>query len=408
MNSLSPEDYLAELADHLCKHQAGIISEWLVRVQNDQQIPASDRISPLQLRDHLPELLEELAALLIKPDSVRAANQADATARVHGSCRWQQGYDLAEVLKELAQFRTVLMHCLHEFEVKQPGFAGKAKSTALSRLHFLLDDLIAASVNQFVSQQEGRLRQSLAELSAESESRLRLLRTVSHEVRNVLNAVSVAAEALPEEDDDTLRAQFAMIILRNVRHMRDLLDQLLDLSTLIAEQRYLAPVRFDPAALLREIVLGYKSLAERKGLQLQTVSDPQLGAVELDELKVKQIASNLTSNAIKYTDSGWVRVEFRAVDDQRWMICVEDTGVGMTQAECDRIFNEFYRVQRTAHVQGLGLGLAITKRLVDMLGATVQVSSQLGRGSRFEVVLPRMARLVPSAPALVKDARSSE
>lgn len=401
MNSLSPEDYLAQLADYLCKHQAGILAEWLERVQSDQQIPATERITPLQLRDHLPELLEELAALIVKPGNLLAASQADATARVHGTCRWQQGYDLAEVLKELAQFRTVLMHHLHEFELKEPGFIGKAKSVALSRLHHLLDDLIASSVNEFVRQQEGRLRQSLAELSAESESRLRLLRTVSHEVRNVLNAVSVAAEALPEEDDDTLRAQFAMIILRNVRHMRDLLDQLLDLSALVAEQRYLAPVRFEPASLLREIVLGYKAMAERKGLQLLTAVEPQLGAVELDELKVKQIASNLTSNAIKYTDSGWVRIEFRAVDDQRWMICVEDTGVGMTQVECDRIFNEFYRVQRTAHVQGLGLGLAITKRLADMLGATVQVSSQLGRGSRFEVVLPRMVRLAPPVAVLV-------
>lgn len=401
MNALTPEDSLAQLADYLCKHQAGILAEWLARVQNDQQIPATERITPIQLRDHLPELLEELAGLLIKPDCPTIANQADATARVHGTCRWQQGYDLAEVLKELAQFRTVLMHHLHEFESKVPGFVGPAKKTALSRLHVLLDDLIASSVNEFVTQQESRLRQSLADLSAESESRMRLLRTVSHEVRNVLNAVSVAAEALPEEDDDTLRAQFAMIILRNVRHMRDLLDQLLDLSALIAEQRYLAPVRFEPAALLREIVLGYKTLAERKGLQLMTVADPQLGAVEVDELKVKQITSNLVSNAIKYTDSGWVRVEFRSVDEQRWMICVEDTGVGMTQAECDRIFNEFYRVQRTAHLQGLGLGLAITKRLVDMLGATVQVSSQLGRGSRFEVILPRMARLTPPGPALV-------
>jgi signal transduction histidine kinase len=289
------------------------------------------------------------------------------------------------------------MHHLHEFEVKEPGFVGKAKSKALSRLHCLLDDLIASSINEFVRQQESRLRQSLVELSAESESRLRLLRTVSHEVRNVLNAVSVAAEALPEEDDDTLRAQFAMIILRNVRHMRDLLDQLLDLSALVAEQRYLAPVRFDPSALLREVALGYQSMAERKGLKLLVAADPQLGTVELDELKAKQIASNLVSNAIKYTDSGWVRVEFRSVDEQHWMMCVEDTGVGMTQGECDRIFNEFYRVQRTAHVQGLGLGLSITKRLVDMLGATVQVSSELGRGSRFEVILPRIVRMMPVA-----------
>ena len=87
-----------------------------------------------------------------------------------------------------------------------------------------------------------------------------------------------------------------------------------------------------------------------------------------------------------------VRLELRAVDDERFAIVVEDSGVGMTPAEAERIFSEFYRIQRTAHQPGVGLGLAITKQLVGVLGGKIEVRSELSRGSRFEVVLARVHR----------------
>ncbi|RYD81913.1 MAG: ATP-binding protein, partial [Verrucomicrobiaceae bacterium] len=141
--------------------------------------------------------------------------------------------------------------------------------------------------------------------------------------------------------------------------------------------------------LFEEVLYGYEPLAEAKRLHLEGSCDAALGNLISDELKIKQIASNLVSNALKYTVQGSVRLSFRTVDPHRWMIEVEDTGPGIPPHELERIFQEFHRVKETAHQQGTGLGLAITKRLVDLLGGQIRVESAVGMGSRFEVLLPR-------------------
>jgi signal transduction histidine kinase len=388
------QDLLAKLADSICKQQVVIVEKWLNRVVQDESIPVSDRLTRRQIEDHIPELLERLAALLASPGDAREKDGADALAQSHGACRWQQGYDLAEFLRELAQFRAVLIQHIFDFEIEQVTPSTGARARAVDCLHLLLDSVISGSIKQFVGEQEARLRQHMHEVAEESEARLRLLRTVSHEVRNVLNAVSMAAQGLPEETDETLRNQMVMIVLRNVRHMRELLDQLLEVSSLIAERKASPPTRFNPVNLAQEIVSTYRPMAESKGLSMQSVVDPRLNFIESDELKIRQIASNLVSNALKYTDAGWIRLEFRVIDEECFLIMVEDSGAGMTTAESAQIFSEFYRIKRTAHQPGVGLGLAITKQLVGVLRGRIEVDSEPGRGSRFEVTLPRVHREV--------------
>ena len=272
---------------------------------------------------------------------------------------------------------------IFDFEIEQVTPSTGARARAVDCLHLLLDSVISGSIKQFVGDQEARLRQHMHEVAEESEARLRLLRTVSHEVRNVLNAVSMAAQGLPEETDETLRNQMVMIVLRNVRHMRELLDQLLEVSSLIAERKASPPTRFNPVNLAQEIVSTYRPMAESKGLSMQSVVDPRLNFIESDELKIRQIASNLVSNALKYTDAGWIRLEFRVIDEECFLIMVEDSGAGMTTAESAQIFSEFYRIKRTAHQPGVGLGLAITKQLVGVLRGRIGGASEPGRGSRF-------------------------
>ncbi len=385
-------EILGKLADSLCKHQKVIVEEWLQRVVADEKIPASDRLTKRQIEDHVPALLEELAELIAGHATVRAEETASTVAKIHGSCRWEQGFELPELLRELSQLRAVIVRHIFAFELNEPTFSAEARAVAFDQLHLLLDELNSCSVKQFVGDQEARLRQHAREVGDESEARLRLLRTVSHEVRNVLNAVNMAAQSVPEETDETVRDQMVEIVLRNVRYMRELLDQLLDVSALIAEKKTSPAVRFNPAALVQEIVATYQPSAQAKALALQGVIDPRLTFVESDELKIRQVACNLLSNAIKYTEHGWIRLEFRALDDAYFVIMVEDSGAGMTQEEADQVFSEFYRVKRTAHQPGIGLGLAITKQLVKTLGGRIEVRSQLGRGSCFEVVLPRMRR----------------
>ena len=114
-----------------------------------------------------------------------------------------------------------------------------------------------------------------------------------------------------------------------------------------------------------------------------------------DERKIQQVIANLLSNAIKYTERGEIRLAFRPAEGARWSLTVADTGVGISAEDQKEIFSEFYRVEATSNVRGVGLGLAITCRLVELLNGELRLSSALNAGSRFEVVLPLKHEKLP-------------
>ena len=136
-----------------------------------------------------------------------------------------------------------------------------------------------------------------------------------------------------------------------------------------------------------------KAIADKKGVRLSCVVAPDLGVVTLDEQKLKQVCYNLLSNAVKFTGSRG-RVELRAVprDAQRFELQVKDTGLGIKPEDLPRLFDAFEQLGRGApfpHPEGTGLGLALTKQLVELQGGRIEVESQYGQGSTFSVLLPR-------------------
>ena len=141
--------------------------------------------------------------------------------------------------------------------------------------------------------------------------------------------------------------------------------------------------------LVDELVAHFQPAAELRSLAFEADYDPSLELVVGDPTKLRQISYNLLSNALKYTERGRVVLSVRAVDADRWALIVEDTGPGIAPEECGQIFSEYHRAADTAHLEGTGLGLSIVKRLVDLLRGEIHLESQLGRGSRFEVILPR-------------------
>ncbi|MHA3772338.1 sensor histidine kinase [Verrucomicrobiota bacterium sgz303538] len=398
---------LERLADYLSDHRDRIGKEWMTAIHEDPRIQTSETLTVRQLQDHFPILFDHLrdALRVASVDAVQRETKTDG--RAHGLERWEQGYRLDELIRELGRVREVIVDRIFAFANEDSGFSQEALRHALATVNGFFDDLACRSAQSLVEQEEDRLKQRAesAEQGTEKlrvgneqlrqvdESRLRLLRTVSHELRNLLNAVKLSGEALAEDDNEVTRRRLAVMLYRNVDHMDDLLEDLLDFSALLSGHRETKFSRFEPAVLLEEVLYGYEPLAEAKALHLEGDSDPSLGALISDELKVKQIASNLVSNALKYTAHGSVRLCFRGVDTQRWMIEVEDTGPGIPSKDIDRIFHEFHRVKETAHQDGTGLGLAITKRLVDLLGGQIRVESVVGKGSRFEVLLPRRSVL---------------
>jgi two-component system, autoinducer 2 sensor kinase/phosphatase LuxQ len=179
---------------------------------------------------------------------------------------------------------------------------------------------------------------------------------------------------------------------RNIGEMSELLEDLRDYSVLIASGAALQIEEMDVRVLGSELYASFHALMQATGIRLDLQIDPDLHLVQSDRKKVRQIITNLVTNAIRYcrkdnTDSTVV-LAFRSREPGFWQIEVQDFGIGIPSEHLDSIFDEFKRISHSPEIKGAGLGLAITKRLVEELNGTIEVFSELGQGSRFIVTIP--------------------
>jgi len=219
---------------------------------------------------------------------------------------------------------------------------------------------------------------------------------VSHELKTPLASIKAYAETLADGAlaDPEHNHIFVERIAEQAERLDLLIQDLLSLAHIEAGQRNLEPVEMDLNHVLPDWAADHLSAAEAKQISLTWTLAPAELRVCVDPESLRQILDNLLVNAIKYTPAGGrVQVRWRAQQD-RVVIEVEDTGIGIARTEQERIFERFYRVDkaRSRELGGTGLGLSIVKHLTQSLGGQVSVKSQLGAGSTFQLLLP----LVPS------------
>jgi CheY-like chemotaxis protein len=240
------------------------------------------------------------------------------------------------------------------------------------------------------------LQRAKAVAEAANEAKSRYLVAVSHEIRSPLNAIYGYAQLL-ERGDAISGAEAGAAIRRSVDHLTSLAESLLELSHVESGILKIQSDIVDVRALLDQIISMFRAQAITKGLGLLlNVSSRLPASVKTDEKRLKQVLINLVSNAIKYTETGHVEV---SVDHRNEVatIDVTDTGVGIEPDEMSRVFEPFER-GRSSRVQsqpGIGLGLAITRVLVQVLGGEITASSTPGVGSRFRVKL-MLASVTPA------------
>lgn len=220
-----------------------------------------------------------------------------------------------------------------------------------------------------------------------SQSRKNILLTVSHDLRAPLGTISEYAELMQNEDSVERHKVYAVNILRASRHVIGLANNLLYYYSLEAEKEILEKEIFHPGRTVEDTVRTFLPMAEKKGLGLtvEVVNSDVL--VEGDSARLIQILNNLLSNAVKYTRSGNIHVSAH-YRDERFCFFVRDTGTGINKKMQEKIFIAFERGDVPDTEQGFGLGLAITYKLVKLLGGTIYMQSTLGHGSTFEVCLP--------------------
>lgn len=221
-----------------------------------------------------------------------------------------------------------------------------------------------------------------------ARARDEVIAIVSHDLRNPLNIVSMAAELLADPDlPEESRRDTVERLDRAVRRMGQLIRDLLDVTRLDSGAMPLERQRLEPATPMREAVQLMEPLAENKQIQLQSTAEEGLPELEADQARLVQIFSNLLGNAIKFTPAGG-RIDVRAEPAEGGVrYSVRDTGPGIAREHQPHLFDRFYQAQRTGR-QGAGLGLAIAKGLVEAHGGSIGFESELGSGTIFFFTIP--------------------
>ena len=401
-----------------------LLAAWRGAIAADPLLTANRSLPRAQLLDHLPGWLESLAAVLGAPPGASTTGQADThEAEAHGVQRWQQGYDLHEVTREWGCLHRCLVAELERFVAAHPELPREVASEAHGKLADRIAEALSLSAQQYFGLERmaaaGSLRDlehALADVRDLERKRAELWQQAAHDLRGNLGVVSNVAQGLEFQNLPPERRQDFLALLRhNVTALRHLLDDVTELARLQAGQEERRVTRFDAAELLQQLANDVRSYAESRGLFV-TTSGPDRLDVEGDAVKVRRIAQNLLLNALKYTTSGGVTIRWEggtSGDRDRWQFNVQDTGPGFhagpgapivdaldpgapgragdnaapgsgASPPADASGDE----RPVAQAQGEGIGLAIVKRLCDLLDAGVEIESSAEHGTRVRVQLP--------------------
>ncbi len=234
-----------------------------------------------------------------------------------------------------------------------------------------------------------------ARMKAESADRLEsaFLATMSHELRTPLNSIIGFTGILLQKLGGPLNEEQAKqlgMVSNSARHLLDLINDVLDISKIEAGQLNVFNETFNLRDSMEKVVKSAQPLADRKGIELSSKITGDIGMITSDRRRVEQILLNLISNAVKFTEQGYVRVQGEMKGD-KVIIAVQDSGIGIKKEDIGLLFNAFQQIESgiTRKYDGTGLGLSICKKLAHLLGGEIEVESEWGKGSTFRFILPR-------------------
>jgi signal transduction histidine kinase len=430
------------LAEHLSGRRIAILEAWRNAIKRDPTLTSGEPLPRAQLFDHIPAMLASFEHALRNLPAVAAATAGDGavaghaavdgggaagaaagaaarfgdaahkSAAAHGLQRWQQGYDLRQVTRELGKLNECVVAELDAYTAANPRISHAVVAAARRVWASLCGTGIEESVGQYfqLQQQEAAgqvkdLERALGEIQALERQRADLWQQAAHDLRGNLGVVANVTVGLTHSGllADT-REDFLRILMRNVTTLHQLLDDVTSLARLQAgrEQRQVEPLDISP--LIQQLCEGVRPLAQHRRLFLRC-EGPAGFAVDGDAVKIRRIAQNLILNAVKFTRQGGITVTWgdSGPDDRkRWQLCIADTGpglrgdAGLPLAPTDQSAAARSESQTAAAAPdaapgeaGEGIGLSIVKRLCELLDASVEMKSVPGEGTTFRILFPR-------------------
>jgi signal transduction histidine kinase len=433
----SAREHIDAVAAHLAARRETLLQRWREAADADPELTSASVLSRAQFFDHIPEVLDAFERTLrarYREERAEAAEDQREGAAGHGMHRWQQGYRQREAMREWRHLHLCLVDELEAFSVAHPETVTEAMAAARRALAQLCSDGVCESADQYQllqrSEAAGRVRdlmQALEALETLEARRAESVRRAALDLRGSLDAMENATVALDGQTaDDDARARSLATLQHGVASMTALLNDLISLARLEAGHEGRTDEPFDAAVLLGELCMAMQPLAAEHGLAL-VAEGPATLAVEGDRVKTYRIAQNLIVNALKSTERGGVRVTWERDSTDpgwRWVLSVQDTGPGLqarssaplaralkaatddAQAVGEKAESDgepsaeaepapLLRSQSGRRAEdepaGEGIGLAIVKRLCELLDASLELHTEAGKGTTFRVLFPRQS-----------------
>lgn len=427
------KEQLKVLAAELLERREAILDSWRAYGDATPGRNVGSSLSRAQFNDHIPAVLDCLADTLgAWPDKPARAEKNEAEKVLeHGLQRWQQGYQLSELIREWGYLQMCVAAELERYAAAHPALDPSVMPAARLAWARLCAEGVTGSATQY-----GRLQQSesaghvsdlelaLSTLHSVERSRAEAWRTAAHDLRGSVTVVKGATTLLNEGGaamPEPIRVEVADMLSKGVSSLHDMLNDLLSLARLEAGHEQREITTFDAAVLLRDFCTASQAAATDRGLFLK-MDGPSALQVEGDKPKVLRILQNLLLNAVKYTQHGGVSVTWgvdKGRDTDRWTFSVQDTGPGIDEAHAAPLAQQIHNATEVANdareastdrrrdmapaatlpsqseaapqeqQPGEGVGLSIVKRLCELLDAGLELETKPGQGSTFRVILPR-------------------
>ncbi len=376
----------AYVADYLENHRNQILSRWRRAAKKESK--ESKRLAKLddkELLDHIPAITDAMIAVWRGKDS----SQISADCARHGHQRRVDGYTVIDVMWELTIFRQVFLTVLRD---ASKGVEESVQVEGRRTILDLLDLCSRCSVERFSEETEKERDEASGKAANLEVQRERFLGMLSHELRNQIQPILFGLQRLHDTKPSEQQLRALQMIERQTRQQSFLIDELFDLNSIRFSRVQLRPTLIDLCDCVRHGVETNLPEVNAKALNVEMNFPEEPVNVRVDRERMCQVATNLMSNAVKFTPKGGTIVWRVYEEPDAAVMSVRDTGPGIKEEDLAHIFEMFYQgeVASNPRQAGLGIGLTVVKDLVEMHGATIEVlTGGESAGAEFVVRIPK-------------------
>lgn len=402
-NDSKPRGFFRRLADVFSppKQDSTIVVNTTRQIVTDTLVnafnPADTIVTVLKnLQDSVADQRKQLVDQLLERAANLRYNNSIITSRINQMLRDIEEEEMSASMERVVKKQAVMRETSYLI-------AGIAVLSLIIVVLFIILIMRDISRSQYYRQQLEKAKQYAEDLLHRRE---KLMLTISHDIRAPLSSIIGYIELLMRRHPDERQRYYLENMTGSADHILSLVNGLLDFHRLESGQMEIQDIPFNVRTLFSEIYGSFRPIAEAKGLAfiLNMKEEGMDRIYSGDPIRLRQVVSNLLSNAIKFTHEGRVVLLVKlSPADSQLIIVVSDSGTGIPKEEQEKIFGEFTRLSGTEKEEGFGLGLSITRKLIERMGGTLSLQSVPGKGSDFTIVMPLQeseVQTLPSAPAL--------